>query len=100
MLGIRAVNLGQYLTGGDAVVPLQSLNPIYVNFGVPQQDVGQIRLGRAVRITVARSWQHRVRRPDQRHRFGRGRNDAQRQVQATLANPAESFVPACSCRHR
>jgi membrane fusion protein, multidrug efflux system len=52
VLGIRQVNLGQYLTGGDPVVPLQSLNPIYVNFGVPQQDVGQIRIGRTVRITA------------------------------------------------
>lgn len=52
MLGIRAVNLGQYLTGGDAVVPLQSLNPIYVNFGIPQQDAGRIHPGRGVRIIV------------------------------------------------
>jgi len=52
MLGIRQVNLGQYLTAGDAVVPLQSLNPIYVNFGVPQQDAGQMRSGRTVRFTA------------------------------------------------
>ena len=52
MLGIRQVNLGQYLSGGDPVVPLQSLNPIYVNFGVPQQDAAQMRQGREVRITV------------------------------------------------
>src|SRR2546426_12323619 len=32
LLGIRQVNLGQYLKGGDPVVPLQSLQPIYVNF--------------------------------------------------------------------
>ena len=32
VLGIRQVNLGQYLNGGDPVVPLQSLDPIYVNF--------------------------------------------------------------------
>src|SRR6185369_17235416 len=37
ILGLRHVNLGQYLSGGDALVTLQSLNPIYVNFGVPQQ---------------------------------------------------------------
>ena len=49
VLGIRQVNLGQYLTGGDPVVPLQSLNPIYVNFSVPQQDAGQMQIGRAVR---------------------------------------------------
>jgi membrane fusion protein (multidrug efflux system) len=53
ILGIRQVNLGQYLTGGDPVVPLQSLNPIYVNFGVPQQDAGRIRIGRQVRIMAA-----------------------------------------------
>lgn len=52
VLGIREVNLGQYLSGGDAIVPLQSLNPIYVNFGIPQQDAGQMRLGRTVRIAA------------------------------------------------
>ena len=49
ILGIRQVNLGQYLSAGDAVVPLQSLHPIYVNFGVPQQEAVQMRLGRNVR---------------------------------------------------
>jgi membrane fusion protein (multidrug efflux system) len=38
LLGIRQVSLGQYLAAGQAIVPLQSLSPIYVNFGVPQQD--------------------------------------------------------------
>ena len=51
VLGIRQVNLGQYLTGGDPVVPLQSLSPIHVNFGVPQQNAVQMRSGRQVRIT-------------------------------------------------
>src|SRR3954462_1997236 len=52
VLGIRQVNLGQYLTGGDPVVPLQSLDPIYVDFGVPQQDAIQMRVGRNVQIMV------------------------------------------------
>jgi membrane fusion protein (multidrug efflux system) len=52
ILGIRQVNLGQYLSGGDPVVPLQSLHPIYVNFGVPQQDTSRVRIGRSVRITA------------------------------------------------
>ena len=52
VLGIRRVNLGQYLSGGDALVTLQSLNPIYVNFGVPQQAISQVRAGRSVRVTV------------------------------------------------
>ena len=38
VLGIRQISLGQYLAAGQAIVSLQSLNPIYVNFGVPQQD--------------------------------------------------------------
>src|SRR5437762_13155448 len=37
ILGIRQINLGQYLAAGQAIVPLQAINPIYVNFGVPQQ---------------------------------------------------------------
>ena len=52
VLGIRHVNLGQYLSGGDALVTLQALNPIYVNFGVPQQAIGQVRAGRTVRVNV------------------------------------------------
>ena len=52
ILGIRQVNLGQYLSGGDALVTLQSLNPIRVNFGVPQQSLGQVRVGRTVRIAA------------------------------------------------
>jgi membrane fusion protein, multidrug efflux system len=52
VLGIRHVNLGQYLSGGDALVTLESLNPIYVNFGVPQQSATQMRPGRAVHVTV------------------------------------------------
>jgi membrane fusion protein (multidrug efflux system) len=52
ILGIRHVNLGQYLSGGDALVTLQSLNPIYVNFGVPQQAMAQVRAGRRVRVTA------------------------------------------------
>src|SRR5215212_5503923 len=52
ILGLRHVNLGQYLSGGDAMVTLQSLNPIYVNFGVPQQAIGQVRAGRSVVVSV------------------------------------------------
>ncbi len=51
ILGIRKVNLGEYLAAGAPVVPLQSLNPIYVDFGVPQQEVGKLQVGRTLRIT-------------------------------------------------
>ena len=42
VLGIRQVNLGQYLKPGDPIVSLQSLDPVYVNFTVPQQQVGNL----------------------------------------------------------
>jgi membrane fusion protein (multidrug efflux system) len=52
VLGIRKVNVGQYLSAGDPLVTLESLNPIYVNFGVPQQSAGQMTAGRAVRVAT------------------------------------------------
>ena len=51
VLGIRQVNLGQYLAAGQAIVSLQSLNPIYVNFGVPQGTTGQLAIGRSLQIS-------------------------------------------------
>jgi membrane fusion protein (multidrug efflux system) len=51
LLGIRQVSLGQYLAAGQAIVSLQSVDPIYVNFGVPQQQTGQMSPGRALRVT-------------------------------------------------
>jgi membrane fusion protein (multidrug efflux system) len=53
LLGIRRVNLGQYLSAGDPLVTLQSLDPIYVDFGVPQQAMTQVRSGREVRVSSA-----------------------------------------------
>jgi len=51
VLGIRQVNLGQYLAAGQSIVPLQALNPIYVNFGVPQQSAPTVGVGRKLLVT-------------------------------------------------
>jgi membrane fusion protein (multidrug efflux system) len=51
LLGIRQVSLGQYLAAGQAIVSLQSLNPIYVNFGVPQQETPKVIPGHVLRVT-------------------------------------------------
>ena len=51
VLGIRQVSLGQYLAAGQAIVSLQSLDPIYVNFGVPQQDTAKVAPGRVLRVS-------------------------------------------------
>ncbi len=50
-LGIRLVNLGQTLKEGDAIVSLQSLDPIYANFSVPQQQLALLKLDMPVRVT-------------------------------------------------
>jgi membrane fusion protein (multidrug efflux system) len=51
ILGIRQVSLGQYVSGGDPIVPLQSLQPIHVDFNVPQQDVALLKVGGEIRVT-------------------------------------------------
>jgi membrane fusion protein (multidrug efflux system) len=93
MLGIRQVNLGQYLGGGDPLVTLQSINPIYVNLGVPQQSAGQIPVGRTVLVTTTdgggATWTGRVTALDALV------DPATRniQVQATLSNPDGRLRP-------
>ena len=93
VLGIRQVNLGQYLTGGAAIVPLQSLDPVYVNFGVPQQNVRDMKPGRQVTLTSSDAGGLEL----------RGRVNAldsvidsttrNVQVQATFANPGGKLRP-------
>ena len=51
-LGIRDVNLGQFVGAGDPIVSLQSLDPIYVDFTLPEQQLGRIEPGMRVRITT------------------------------------------------
>jgi membrane fusion protein (multidrug efflux system) len=49
-IGIRQINAGQYLKSGDPIVQLESLDPIYVNFALPQQDVGKLSVGQGVKM--------------------------------------------------
>lgn len=51
VLGIRQVNLGQYVSPGDPIVELQSIRPVYVEFTVPQQQTGLIH--QDAEVTVA-----------------------------------------------
>jgi membrane fusion protein (multidrug efflux system) len=50
-LGLRLVNLGQTLNDGDPIVSLQSLDPIFVNFQLPQQDASKIQRDLPVKLT-------------------------------------------------
>ncbi len=93
ILGLRQVNLGQYLSPGDPIVPLQSLDPIYVNFGVPQQDAGRVAVGRNVRVTTTdlggAAFTGRV------NAINSVVDETTRnvQIQATLANPNGKLRP-------
>ncbi|MGG1948144.1 efflux RND transporter periplasmic adaptor subunit [Trinickia sp. NRRL B-1857] len=49
-LGLRKVDLGQYLNAGDAIVTLTDLGTLYVNFDVPQRQLERLRVGQ--RVTV------------------------------------------------
>lgn len=52
VLGIRRVNLGQYVGAGTPVVSLQSLNPIFLNFMLPQQRLADVSIGQEVTAYV------------------------------------------------
>ncbi|MFT3869708.1 MAG: efflux RND transporter periplasmic adaptor subunit [Nibricoccus sp.] len=51
-VGIRSVNLGQYVSAGQALVPLQKLDTLYVNFNVPQRQLPSVSLGQKVIVKV------------------------------------------------
>lgn len=51
-LGIRAIDLGQYLGPGTTIVTLQALDPIYLDFFVPQQAIDQVQLGQSVTVRI------------------------------------------------
>jgi membrane fusion protein (multidrug efflux system) len=93
LLGIRQVSLGQYLAAGQAIVSLQSVDPIYVNFGVPQQNAAKMTNGRVVHITQSNlpgtTFVGKITALDSVV------NDQTRniQVQATLANKGNKLRP-------
>ena len=93
LTGIRQVNLGEYVHSGDPIVPLQALDAVYVNFSVPQQNLGALRVGAYVYATI----------DDGKESVFHGRigaidpvvSDATRnvQVQATFPNPNGELRP-------
>ncbi|HET7396847.1 MAG TPA: efflux RND transporter periplasmic adaptor subunit [Gammaproteobacteria bacterium] len=51
-LGIRNVNIGQYLAAGSDIVSLQSLDTLYASFALPEQNIAVLRVGQKVQVTV------------------------------------------------
>lgn len=92
-LGIRQVNPGQFLNKGDALVVLEAVNPIYADFGLPQQDIAHIQPGLDVRVTIdafpGRDFKGKIEAINPRI-SGDTRNV---RVRAVLANPDELLRP-------
>jgi len=92
-LGIRAVDLGQYLGPGTVIVTLQALDPIFVDFFVPQQAVDQVRLDQAITVHVdaykGESFAGKIAAINPKVDTG-SRNV---QVRATLNNPDHKLLP-------
>jgi len=51
-LGVRQIDVGQYIAAGTTIVTLQQLDPMFVDFYLPQQAVGQVTVGESVAVTV------------------------------------------------
>jgi membrane fusion protein, multidrug efflux system len=51
-LGIRQIDLGQYVQAGSTIVTLTNLDQLYVNFTLPEQAKSQLAVGQTVRVTV------------------------------------------------
>jgi membrane fusion protein, multidrug efflux system len=92
-LGIRAVDLGQYLGPGTVIVTLQALDPIFVDFFVPQQAVDEVRLDQAVTVHVdaykGENFVGKIAAINPKVDTG-SRNV---QVRATLKNPDHKLLP-------
>ena len=97
-LGITTVNPGQYLNTGDKVVTLQELDPVYVDFRLPQEQLAQVHPGLEVRLTLdafpGESFPGKINAVDPLVDSG-SRNF---QTEATVANPARKLLPGMFVR--
>ncbi|MGA9539322.1 MAG: efflux RND transporter periplasmic adaptor subunit [Desulfobacterales bacterium] len=92
-LGISTVTAGQYLNPGDQIVTLQSIDPVYVDFSVPQQYIARIALGQTV--TVATDT-YPDRKFDGKITATNPKVDPQTrniQIEATIPNPKHELLP-------
>lgn len=92
-LGIRQVNLGQNLKEGEPIVTLQTMDPIYANFLMPQQQLARIRKGLRVQLTLDALPGQMV--EGEVSTINPIVDDATRnfRIQATVANPNETLRP-------
>ena len=92
-LGIRAIDLGQYLGPGTTIVTLQALDPIYLDFFVPQQAIDQVRLGQSVTIRIDAFKDQTFAGEISAINPKIDTNTRNVQVRATLKNPDRKLLP-------
>jgi membrane fusion protein (multidrug efflux system) len=92
-LGIRQVNLGQILREGDPIVTLQDLDPIFVDFTLPQQELPSVRMGLTVQVTTDALPKELLKGQITTINPLVDAETRQIKVQATLANPGERLRP-------
>ena len=91
--GVRQVDLGQYLAAGTTIVTLQALDPMFIDFYLPQQAIGHISVGQAVQVT-ADAYPGRT-FPASVSSLNSKVDSTSRmlQVRATIANPDGALLP-------
>jgi len=92
-LGIRQVDLGQQLQSGQEIVSLQTLDPIYLNFSLPQQNMSKLRTGLTVRVTSDAFPNRNVEGPLTTISPEIDSDTRNIRLQATLANPDDILRP-------
>jgi membrane fusion protein, multidrug efflux system len=92
-LGIRQVDIGQYLTSGTTVVTLQALDPILIDFYVPQQALAQMKIGQPVSATVDTYAQQTFTGAIEAINSKVDSSSRNVQVRANLHNPDKRLVP-------
>lgn len=97
-LGINNVDVGQYLNPGDNVVTLQTLDPIYVDFYIPQQNFASLKIDQPVTVTTNaypdKSWKGKITTINPAIDVGT-RNVL---VEATIANTKKELIPGMFAR--
>jgi multidrug efflux system membrane fusion protein len=92
-LGVRHVEVGQYLTAGTQIVTLTDLSVLYANFTTTEKDSGQIKVGQTVRVTVdaypGRMFEGKINAIEPQI----ATDTRNIRVQATLANPEHILKP-------
>ena len=92
-LGIRHIDLGQYLNPGDRAVSLTDLSELQVNFEVPQQELARVRLGQTVRVDTGLAGVEPATATITAIEPQVAEDTRNAALQATLKSPGEQWLP-------